>query len=66
MLFRSLTVIFDQADVKSSEDVGGMVAAPVFKAIAEKSLAYLGVQPDPILLQRDKAEEITLAKAGRN
>ena len=61
-----LTVIFDQADVKSSEDVGGMVAAPVFKAIAEKALAYLGVQPDPILLQRDKAEEITLAKAGRN
>ena len=61
-----LMVVFDEAKVKASDDVGGMVAAPVFKTIAEKSLAYLGVQADPILLQRDKQQELTLAKAGRN
>ena len=61
-----LMVVFDEAKVKASEDVGGMVAAPVFRSIAEKALAYLGVQPDPLLLQREKGEELTLAKAGRN
>jgi len=59
-------VIFDEAQVKASEDVGGQVAAPAFKAIAEKSLAYLGVRPNPRLLQEDKQQEINLAKAGRN
>jgi cell division protein FtsI/penicillin-binding protein 2 len=61
-----LMVIFDEAQVKASEDVGGLVAAPVFRSIAEKALAYLGVQPDPVLLQREKEQEIILAKAGRN
>ena len=61
-----LMVVFDEAKVKASEDVGGMVAAPVFRSIAEKSLAYLGIRPDPKLLERDKAQEIILAKAGHN
>ena len=61
-----LMVVFDEAKVKAEEDVGGIVAAPVFRAIAEKSLSYLGVRADPKLLERDKAQEILLAKAGRN
>jgi cell division protein FtsI/penicillin-binding protein 2 len=61
-----LLVVFDQAQVKSNEDVGGLVAAPVFHAIAERSLAYLGVAPDPVLLQQEKEQNLLLVKAGRN
>ncbi len=60
-----IAVVFDEAQVPNHEDVGGMVAAPVFKLIAEKSLAYLGIQPDPILLQQEKDEAKALAKNGR-
>ena len=61
-----LLVIFDEAKVPSHEDVGGLVAAPVFRAIAERSLAYLGIAPDPALLQQEKETNLILAKAGRN
>jgi cell division protein FtsI/penicillin-binding protein 2 len=61
-----LIVVIDQAQVKPWEDTGGLVAAPVFRSIAEKSLAYLGVQPDPILIQREKEMELQLAKSGRD
>ena len=61
-----LLVIFDEAKVPDHEDVGGLVAAPVFRAIAERSLTYLGVAPDPALLRQDKEATLTLAKAGRN
>ena len=61
-----LMVVFDEAKVKASEDVGGLVAAPVFQSIAKKALAYLGIQPDPKLLEREKSPEVVLAKAGRN
>ncbi len=60
-----MAIIFDQAQVSDHEDVGGFVAAPVFKVIAEQSLAYLGIQPDPILLQQEKDEAKALAKNGR-
>ena len=40
-----LLVIFDEAKVPDHEDVGGLVAAPVFRAIAERSLTYLGLTP---------------------
>jgi cell division protein FtsI/penicillin-binding protein 2 len=58
-----MLVLFDQARVPSNEDVGGLVAAPVFRAIGERALAYLGIEPDPALLQQ---EDLILAKAGRN
>jgi cell division protein FtsI/penicillin-binding protein 2 len=61
-----LLVIFDQAQVSSNLDVGGLVAAPVFRTIAERSLAYLGVEPDPVLLQQEKEQNLLLVKAGRN
>ena len=61
-----LLVIFDEARVSAHEDVGGLVAAPVFRAIAERSLAFLGVKPDPALLQQEKEQNLILAKAGRN
>ncbi|MEO6788046.1 MAG: penicillin-binding protein 2 [Chthoniobacteraceae bacterium] len=61
-----LLVVFDEAKVSAHEDVGGLVAAPVFRAIAERSLSYLGVAPDPVLLQQDKDQKLILAKSGRN
>ena len=51
---------------KSFDSVLGLVAAPVFRTIAERALSYLGVEPDPVLLQQEKEESFTLAKAGRN
>jgi cell division protein FtsI/penicillin-binding protein 2 len=61
-----LLVIMDDAKVSGHEDVGGLVAAPIFHVIAERALAHLGVEPDPVLLQQDKNQKIILAKAGRN
>ena len=61
-----LLVIFDEAKVSAHEDVGGLVAAPVFRAIAERALSHLGVAPDPVLLQQEKNQNLILAKAGRN
>ena len=61
-----LLVIFDQAQVKASEDVGGLVAGPVFRTISERALSHLGIQPDPVLLQQEKEQNLAFAKAGRN
>ncbi len=61
-----MLVIFDEARVSPHEDVGGLVAAPVFRAIAERALVHLGVAPDPVLLQQEKEKNLALAKAGRN
>ncbi|MEQ1851634.1 MAG: penicillin-binding protein 2 [Chthoniobacteraceae bacterium] len=61
-----MIVVIDQAQVKPWEDTGGTIAAPIFRSVAEKSLAYLGIQPDLDLIQREKEQELQLAKAGRN
>jgi cell division protein FtsI/penicillin-binding protein 2 len=61
-----LLVIIDEAKVSAHEDVGGLVAAPVFRAIAQRALSHLGIQPDPVLLQQEKENSLILAKAGRN
>ena len=61
-----LLVIFDEAKVTAHEDVGGLVAAPVFRAIAERALSHLGIQPDPVLLQQEKEQNLLLVKSGRN
>ena len=57
-----LIITMDEAQGPSNEDTGGMIVAPIFKAIAEKALVQLGVQPDPVLLQQDLELEKTLAK----
>ncbi len=61
-----LLVIIDEAKVSAHEDVGGLVAAPIFHTIAERSLAYLGVAPDPALLRQEKETNLVLVKAGKN
>ena len=61
-----MLVLFDQAAVKPNEDTGGLVAAPVFRSIAERTLHHLGIEPDPLLLQQDKDATLELAKAGRD
>ena len=38
-------VLLDEAQVKHSENYGGMVAAPVFSRIGEKAARYLGLKP---------------------
>ncbi len=60
-----MLVLFDQARVPGHEDTGGMIAAPVFKSIAEQSLAYLGYEPDPALILQEKEESKALARNGR-
>ena len=40
-----LLVLFDEAQIKHDENVGGLVAAPVFSRIAEKAARYLSLEP---------------------
>ncbi len=60
-----MLVLFDQARVPAHEDTGGTIAAPVFKTIAEQSLAYMGYEPDPALILQEKEEAKALARNGR-
>lgn len=60
-----LVISVDEAQVPSNEDTGGMIVAPIFKAIAERTLNHLGVPPDPLLLQEDLDAQKKLAKSGR-
>jgi cell division protein FtsI (penicillin-binding protein 3) len=57
-----LVITLDEAQVPPNEDTGGMIVAPVYKAIAERALPYLGIQPDPILLQEDLKGEQKIAR----
>jgi cell division protein FtsI/penicillin-binding protein 2 len=56
-----LIIVMDEAKMPANEDTGGMVVAPIFKAISEKALPYLGVPPDPVLLQQDLEMQKKLA-----
>ncbi len=40
-------VLIDEAQTKRGQDVGGMVAAPVFSRIGERAARYLGLTPTP-------------------
>ena len=40
-------VLIDEAQNKREQDVGGMVAAPVFSRIGERAARYLGLTPAP-------------------
>lgn len=54
-------VMLEQPETAHGQDMGGLVAAPIFSRIAERSARYLGLQPDPEPLtgqnvtQNDKA-----------
>ena len=40
-------VLIDEAQTKREQDVGGLVAAPVFSRIGERAARYLGLTPSP-------------------
>ena len=40
-------VLIDEAQTKPEQDVGGLVAAPVFSRIGERAARYLGLTPSP-------------------
>lgn len=54
-----LLVLIDEAQIKRREDFGGLVAAPVFARIAERSARYLGLTPS-----YETPEGNVVAKAG--
>ena len=63
--FCCLVVMEDSQVVNGRLDSGGLLAAPVFAKIAERTARQLGLQPDPILLEEDLALRKALAKEGR-
>ncbi len=56
-----MVITMDEAKVPANEDTGGMIIAPTFKAVAERALVYLGIPPDPVLLQQDLEAKRKLA-----
>ncbi len=46
-------VLFDDAKVPSNQNYGGILAAPVFSRIAEKTARYWNLPPNPELLGKD-------------
>ena len=53
-------VLIDEAQTKREQDVGGMVAAPVFSRIGERAARYLGLTPAP-----EEPEGSVVAKGGK-
>ena len=54
-------VLIDEAQTKREQDVGGMVAAPVFSRIGERAARYLGLAPSP-----EEPEGSIVAKGGKD
>ena len=54
-------VLIDEAQTKREQDVGGMVAAPVFSRIGERAARYLGLTPSP-----EEPEGSVVAKGGKD
>ena len=54
-------VLIDEAQTKREQDVGGMVAAPVFSRIGERAARYLGLTPTP-----EEPEGSIVAKGGKD
>ncbi len=46
-------VMLEQPQTAHGQDMGGLVAAPIFSRIAERAARYLGLQPEPELLTGD-------------
>ena len=54
-------VLIDEAQTKRGQDVGGLVAAPVFSRIGERAARYLGLTPS-----FEEPEGSVVAKEGKN
>jgi cell division protein FtsI/penicillin-binding protein 2 len=63
--FCCLVMMEDSAVVNGHLDTGGLLAAPLFAKIAERTARQIGLQPDPVLLEEELAFRKTLAKEGR-
>ena len=63
--FCCLVMMEDSAVVNGRQDTGGLLAAPLFAKIAERTARQLGLTPDPILLEEELAFRKALAKEGR-
>ena len=60
-----LVMMEDSEVVNGRLDSGGILAAPVFAKIAERTARQIGLQPDPVLLEEELAFRKALAKEGR-
>lgn len=63
--FCCLVMMEDSEVVNGRQDSGGLLAAPLFAKIAERTAKQLGLQPDPVLLEEELAFRKALAKEGR-
>jgi cell division protein FtsI/penicillin-binding protein 2 len=63
--FCCLVMMEDSEVVNGRLDSGGILAAPVFSKIAERTARQLGLQPDPVLVEEELAFRKGLAKEGR-
>lgn len=63
--FACIVMIEDSAVINGPKDTGGMLAAPVFSKIAERTARQLGLEPDPALIDEDEAFRKALAREGR-
>jgi cell division protein FtsI/penicillin-binding protein 2 len=63
--FCCLVIIDDSSVVNGKLDSAGLLAAPVFAKIAERTARQLGLEPDPLLLEEDAKFRKTLAREGR-
>lgn len=63
--FCMIVIIDDSAVINGDADSGGLLAAPVFSAIAEKVAAHIGLKPDPALVAELLAFRKQRASEGR-
>jgi cell division protein FtsI/penicillin-binding protein 2 len=63
--FCVLVLMEDSAVVNGSQDSGGLLAAPLFSKIAERTARQLGLEPDPQLLEEELQLRKALVKEGR-
>lgn len=57
---RPQIAILVMVDEPHRQTYGGLVAAPVFKAIAEKIIPYLGIEPSEVLIAQKQIEQAAL------
>ena len=63
--FCMIVIIDDSAVINGDADSGGLLAAPVFSAIAERVAAHIGLKPDPALVAELLAFRKQRASEGR-
>jgi cell division protein FtsI/penicillin-binding protein 2 len=63
--FCILVLMEDSAVVNGPKDAGGLLAAPVFSKIAERTAAQLGIAPNPELLEEELQLRKVLEREGR-